>query len=94
MCEEHSFSARIINGKTELSIRAETRGALLPWAANSFPMNSNFINVGEEIYAEREEFNQASDLRKICQRCFSHYRRACWGIYKGEGGKGNHITSN
>ena len=47
------MSASIINGKTELSIRADTGGALLPLTMNSFPINSNFVYVGEEIYEER-----------------------------------------
>lgn len=53
--------------RTELSIRADTRGALLPWAANSFPINSNFVNVGEEIYVERGELNQALVKKKMSE---------------------------
>lgn len=47
------MSVSIFNGKSELSISADTGGALLPWTANFLPITSNFVNVVEEIYVER-----------------------------------------
>lgn len=62
MMLERCLSASVINGKTELSIRADTN-ATEPMSperevergesADSFPINSNYVYVGEERSVRR-----------------------------------------